>query len=143
MYKDYQKGGTSFRTTFTREHGVRWEAVPKGVDNLRQWSNDAKPVVADIEGSNINDTTRPTPAQIKSESVDGARPRRSRHPVFLSPLRPDLQRNGLPSTMRPPPQESRASTRRSRSLAPVLNTQSVGNDVTVASSDTSSRSTSC
>jgi hypothetical protein len=68
MYKDYQKGGDilSF-DIYPVNGGIGLEAVGKGVDNLRGWSDFKKPVVADIEASNIDNTTRPSPAQIKAE----------------------------------------------------------------------------
>jgi hypothetical protein len=68
MYADYAMGGDilSF-DIYPVNSGIGLEAVPRGVDNLREWSDYGKPVIADIEGSNIDDTTRPSPAQIKSE----------------------------------------------------------------------------
>jgi hypothetical protein len=68
MYEDYQKGGDilSF-DIYPVNSGIGLDAVGKGVDNLRKWSNYAKPVIADIEASNIDDTSRPSPAQIKAE----------------------------------------------------------------------------
>jgi hypothetical protein len=68
MYKEYQKGGDilSF-DIYPVNGGIGLEAVGKGVDNLRGWSDFKKPVVADIEASNIDNTTRPSPAQIKAE----------------------------------------------------------------------------
>ena len=41
--------------------------VAKGVDSLRMWCNDKKPVWSWIECTSINGGTRPTPAQVKAE----------------------------------------------------------------------------
>ncbi len=88
MYADYAKGGDilSF-DIYPVNGGIGLEAVPKGVDNLRMWSNYEKPVVADIEGSDINDTTPPDARADQVGGVDGARARRGGHPVLLPPLR--------------------------------------------------------
>jgi len=61
MYPEHAKGGDilSF-DIYPVNGGVGLEAVPKGVDNLRKWSNYEKPVVAILEGSNIDDTSRAT-----------------------------------------------------------------------------------
>src|SRR6185436_19022506 len=70
MYKDYAKGADILSYDIypvNDGHSDGLDAVPKGVDNLRQWSNYEKPVIADIEGSNIDNTTRPSPAQIETE----------------------------------------------------------------------------
>jgi hypothetical protein len=42
-------------------------AVPKGIVNLRKWTNDQKPVWCTVEASNFNNTHMPTVSQIKSE----------------------------------------------------------------------------
>lgn len=59
MYAEYQRGGDllSF-DVYPVNEGLPLEIVARGVDNLRSWSNFAKPVIADIEGSNFNNTAR-------------------------------------------------------------------------------------
>jgi hypothetical protein len=41
--------------------------VAQGVENLRRWSEDGKPVWCWIETTHINSTSRPTPDQVKAE----------------------------------------------------------------------------
>ena len=41
--------------------------VPKGIDNLRRWSEDGKPVWCWIETTHINSESKPTPFQVKAE----------------------------------------------------------------------------
>jgi hypothetical protein len=137
MYLDYAKGGDilSF-DIYPVNGGIGLEAVPKGVDNLRKWSDYKKPVIADIEGSNIDDTTRPSPAQIKSEVwmalVHGA----AGIQYFCHRFSPTFSETDCldDSTTATGIKSINAQV---TALAPVLNTQSVGNGVTVASSDSS------
>jgi hypothetical protein len=134
MYPEYQKGGDilSF-DIYPVNEGVPLELVARGVDNLRSWSNFTKPVVADIEASNFNNTTRPTPAQIKSEVwmalVHGA----AGIQYFCHRFSPTFSETDClddAPTAAALPQINAQIT----SLANVLNTQSVANGVTVASS---------
>jgi hypothetical protein len=134
MYKEYQKGGDilSF-DIYPVNGGIGLEAVPKGVDNLRMWSGYTKPVVADIEASNINNTTRPTPAQIKSEVwmalVHGA----AGIQYFCHRFDPTFSEtdclDDAPTAAALPLIDAQITW-----LAPVLNTRSVANGVTVTSS---------
>ena len=41
--------------------------VAEGIDNLREWSNDEKPVWCWIETTHISSENKPTPGQVKSE----------------------------------------------------------------------------
>jgi len=41
--------------------------VPQGIDNLRRWSGDKKPVWCWIETTHINSENKPTPSQVKAE----------------------------------------------------------------------------
>jgi len=41
--------------------------VARGIDNLREWSEDSKPVWCWIETTHISSQSKPTPAQVKSE----------------------------------------------------------------------------
>jgi hypothetical protein len=136
MYADYAKGGDilSFDIYPVNDgHSDGLDAVPKGVDNLRGWSNYTKPVIAAIEGSNIDNTTRPSPAQIETEVwmalIHGA----AGVMYFCHRFSPTFSEtdcldntttsNGL-----------KKIDEQVRTLAPVLNQVSVGNGVTVTSS---------
>jgi hypothetical protein len=68
MYKEYAKGGDILGfDIYPANDGVAIEIVASGLDNLLTWSGRTKPVIGIIEASDINNTNRPTPAQIKSE----------------------------------------------------------------------------
>jgi hypothetical protein len=107
--------------------------VAAGVDNLIGWANHQKPVIADIEASNFNNTTRPTPAQIKSEVwmalVHGA----AGTQYFCHRFQPTFSEtdclDNAPTAAALPVINAQIA-----GLAPVLNTQSVANGVTVTSS---------
>ena len=137
MYKEYAKGGDilSF-DIYPVNGGIGLEAVPKGVDNLRMWSSYEKPVIADIEGSNIDNTTRPKPEQIKSEVwmalIHGA----AGIQYFCHRFSPTFSETDCldDATTAAGIKSINAQV---TALAAVLNTQSVGNGVTVASSDAS------
>jgi hypothetical protein len=134
MYPEYAKGADILAfDIYPVNEGAPLEMVAKGVDNLIGWSNHAKPVVCDIEAANFNDTTRPTPAQIKSEVwmalVHGA----SGIQYFCHRFKPTFSEtdclDDAPTAAALPVINAQIA-----SLAPVLNTQSVANGVTVASS---------
>lgn len=136
MYAEYQKAADilSF-DIYPVNDGIGLEAVPNGVDNLREWSNYAKPVIADIEGSNIDNTTRPTPAQIRSEVwmavVHGA----AGIMYFCHRFSPTFSETDCldDTTTAAGITDINAQV---TELAPVLNQPSVGNGVTVTSSST-------
>jgi hypothetical protein len=134
MYTDYAKGGDILSyDIYPVNDGTGLEAVPKGVDNLRQWSNYEKPVVAAIEGSNIDNTTRPSPAQIESEVwmalIHGA----SGIMYFCHRFSPTFSETDCLDNTTTADGLTKINAQ-VRTLAPVLNQQSVGNGVTVASS---------
>lgn len=135
MYEEYQKGGDILSFDIYPANGsIGLEAVPAGVENLRRWSGDAKPVVADIEGSMIDDgNPRPTPAQIESEIwmaiVHGA----AGIQYFCHRFTPTFSETDCIDTT----ERADALTAidaKVTGLAPVLNTRSVGNGVTARSS---------
>jgi hypothetical protein len=134
MYVDYAKGGDILAfDIYPVNSGLPLEAVPAGVDNLIKWSGGTKPVIADIEASNIDDTTRPSPAQIKSEVwmaiVHGA----AGTQYFCHRFTPTFSETDC---LDDAPTASALETINAQltSLAPVLNSPPVGNGVTVASS---------
>ena len=137
MYPEYAKGGDilSF-DIYPVNGGAGLEAVPNGVDNLRKWSDYEKPVVAIIEGSNIDDTTRPTPAQIESEVwmalIHGA----AGIQYFCHRFSPTFSETDCLDNAATADGLERINARVT-ALAPVLNLQSVGNGVTVTYSDAS------
>lgn len=111
------------------------EEESQGIDNLRMWSGNTKPVVADIEGSRINtENTRPLPAQITSEIwmalVHGA----AGIQYFCHRFTPTFSETDCLDDA-PTAAAMLAANTQIKSLAQVLNTQSVGNGVTVQSSD--------
>jgi hypothetical protein len=111
------------------------EEVPQGIENLRMWSGNTKPVVADIEGSRIDAANpRPTPAQITSEIwmalVHGA----AGIQYFCHRFTPTFSETDCLDDA-PTAAAMLAVNTQIKSLAPVLNTQSVGNGVMVQSSD--------
>jgi hypothetical protein len=136
MYTDYAKGADilSF-DIYPVNGGIGLEAVPNGVDNLRQWSGNTKPVVADIEGSNIDNTTRPTAAQIKSEVwmalVHGA----AGIQYFCHRFTPSFSETDCIDDTARATALGKINAEVT-SFAEVLNTRSVGNGVTVSSSAT-------
>jgi hypothetical protein len=134
MYAEYQRGGDvlSF-DVYPVNEGLALEIVARGVDNLRSWSNFAKPVIADIEGSNFNNTARPMPAQIKSEVWMALVHGPAGIMYFCHRFSPTFSEtdclDNAATAAALPSINSQITT-----LAPILNTQSVANGVTVASS---------
>jgi hypothetical protein len=137
MYPEYQKGADIVGfDVYPVNEGLPLQIVAQGVDNLRGWVNNAKPVITDIEASNFDNTTRPTPAQIKSEVwmalVHGA----SGIMYFCHRFSPTFSETDCLDDA-PTGTALTQINGQIASLAQVLNTQSVGNGVTVASSTTS------
>lgn len=136
MYKDYAKGADILSYDIypvNDGHSDGLDAVPKGVDNLRQWSNYEKPVVAAIEGSNIDNTTRPSPAQIESEVWMALIHGVSGIMYFCHRFSPTFSETDCIDTTTAA-DGLKSINAQVKTLAPVLNQQSVGNGVTVSSS---------
>ena len=134
MYPMYAKGGDILAfDIYPVNSGLPLEMVPAGVDNLIMWSGGTKPVIADIEASNIDNTTRPSPAQIKSEVwmaiVHGA----AGTQYFCHRFTPTFSETDCLDDA-PTAAALKAINAQLTSLAPVLNTPPVGNGVTVKSS---------
>lgn len=136
MYAEYAKAADVLAyDIYPVNEGAPLEIVATGVDNLRKWSDYKKPVLMDIEASNFNDTTMPTAAQIKSEVwmalVHGA----AGIDYFCHQFEPTFVEDACVST--PALRTALAGINAQvKSLATALNTPSVGNGVTVTSSDT-------
>jgi hypothetical protein len=133
MYKEYQNGGDilSF-DIYPVNSGIGLEAVGKGVDNLRGWSDFKKPVIADIEASNIDDTTRPSPAQIKAEVWLALTHGAAGIQYFCHRFSPSFSETDCLDD-KPTANALPQINRQVSELARVLNTASVGNGVRVKS----------
>jgi hypothetical protein len=134
MYPEYAKGGDILAfDIYPVNQGAPLEAVAAGVDNLIKWSGGGKPVIADIEASNIDNTTRPLPAQIKAEVwmalVHGA----AGTQYFCHRFSPTFSETDCLDDA-PTAAALTAINTQLTALAPVLNSPSVGNGVTVKSS---------
>ncbi|HET7558395.1 MAG TPA: hypothetical protein VFK80_00425, partial [Limnochordia bacterium] len=117
-------------------HGKLW-LVAQGVDNLRKYGHDAKPVWAVIETTNIDGREAahtPTPHQVKAEVwmalVHGAKG----ISYFCHIFKPRFDEPGLlhDDVMRP---AVSAINRQITELAPVLNSATITGDAAVASSN--------
>lgn len=53
--------------TYPLNNGHPLELVATGIDKLNRYANYSKPILADLEASNINGTVRPTPHQLRAE----------------------------------------------------------------------------
>jgi hypothetical protein len=133
-YPEYAKAGDLLAFhIYPRNYGLPIEIVATGVDNLRLWSNAEKPITATIEASDINGGTRPTPAELRAEVwmalVHGA----AGIQYFCHRFTPTFSETDC---LEDAPTASALAelNGRIRTLAPVLNSPSVGNGATVASS---------
>jgi hypothetical protein len=134
QYREYAKGGDLLAFhIYPHEDGVPIETVATGVDNLMVWSEAKKPISATIEASDINDNGRPTPAEITAEVwmslVHGA----AGVQYFCHRFMPTFSETDCLDDA-PTKAALTEINGRIRDLAPVLNTPSVANGVTVASS---------
>jgi hypothetical protein len=133
-YPEYAKGGDLLAFhIYPHEDGVPIEIVAAGVENLQGWSGAKKPITATIEASDINDHGRPTPAELAAEVwmslVHGAMGVQYFCHRFLPTFSETDCLDDAPTAA-----ALTAIDARLRELAPALNTPSVGNGVTVASS---------
>jgi hypothetical protein len=68
MYPKYAKGEDIVSyDIYPINGGYKLQLVPKGIDSLRVWTGNKKPVWTAIEATNYNNTHLPNPSQIKSE----------------------------------------------------------------------------
>jgi hypothetical protein len=137
MYREYAKGGDLLAFhIYPHEDGVPIETVATGVDNLMLWSDARKPISATIEASDINDNGRPTPAELSAEVwmslVHGA----AGVQYFCHRFMPTFSETDCLDDA-PTKAALTEINGRIRDLAPVLNTPSVANGVSVASSSAS------
>jgi hypothetical protein len=134
MYREYAKGGDLLAFhIYPHEDGVPIETVGAGVENLRGWTDGRKPISATIEASDINDHGRPTPAELAAEVwmslVHGA----AGVQYFCHRFLPTFSETDCLDDA-PTAAALAAINGRISALAPALNTPSVANGVTVASS---------
>jgi hypothetical protein len=137
-YAEYAKGGDLLAFhIYPKEDGVPLETVAAGVQNLIDWSGAKKPISATIEASDINGHGRATPAELAAEVwmslVHGAAGVQYFCHRFLPP--PFSETDCLDDA--PTKAALTDINARIRDLAPVLNTPSVANGVTVSSSASS------
>ena len=134
LYAEYQKAADILAfDIYPVNEGVPLELVAAGVDNLRNWSGDVKPVLADIEASNFDDTKRPSPAQIRSEVwmafVHGA----AGIQYFCHRFQPTFSETDCLDDA-PTATAMTNINRQLTALAPVLNSPTISNGVTTQSS---------
>jgi len=110
--------------------------VPQGINNLRRWSGENKPVWCWIETTHINSQNKPTPSQVKAEVwmalIHGAKG----FGYFCHEWVPETNPNALldDPVMFPAISEINA---RIHQLAPVLNSPDIQSVVSVESSNVS------
>jgi hypothetical protein len=133
MYPEYAQGAdiVSF-DVYPVNDGYPLSIVATGVDNLRAWAGN-KPLFAFIETTPQEGTSGPTPAQIQAETwlalIHGA----NGIEYFCHMLSPTFVEDGcltLPSVA----SQMKADDAQIAALAPVLNSNTITNGVTVASS---------
>lgn len=104
--------------------------IATGVERLLAWSNHDKPVIAQIEASNIEGVARPTPAQLRAEVwlalVRGA----AGVSYFCHRFMPDFSETDCLDDVPTRGALTRINAE-IRALAPALNSPMVGNGVTV------------
>ncbi len=110
--------------------------VPQGIDNLRRWSGDKKPVWCWIETTHINSENKPTPSQVKAEVwmaiIHGAKG----FGYFCHEWVPEPKANALLEDPLIFPAVS-AINAQIHQLAPVLNSPDIHGVVSVESSNAS------
>jgi hypothetical protein len=135
MYPEYVKGGDILGfNDYVVNNGSALENVAAGMDNLLEFSHRAKPVIAIIEASDYSGADRLKPEQVKTEVwmsiVHGA----AGIEYYCHRMQPTLDETYCLDVV--PIRDALVEINEAlTSLAPVLNTQSVANGVTVASSD--------
>jgi hypothetical protein len=134
MYKEYAKGADILGfDIYPANDGTAIEIVASGLDNLLTWSGRTKPVIGIIEASNIDNTNRPTPAQMRSEVwmdlVHGA----AGIEYFCHRFSPTFSETDCLDDA-PTKAALKDINAQVTALAPVLNSPPVGNGVTVQSS---------
>jgi hypothetical protein len=122
--------------TYPVNAGLPLDTVARGIDALRGYSDDQKPIVAAVEASNIAGTGGPTPEQIRAEVwlalVHGA----GGIQYFCHRTAPDVSETACIDDTATA-DAMRAVDAEITELAPVLNTPPLANAVTAVASPTS------
>ena len=109
--------------------------VPQGIDNLRRWSGDSKPVWCWIETTHINSENNPNPSQVKAEVwmalIHGAKG----FGYFCHEWVPEFNANALFDDPVMFPAVTKINSQ-IHQLAPVLNSPDINGVVSVESSNT-------
>jgi hypothetical protein len=135
MYPDYVRAGDIVGfNDYVVNNGSALENVAAGMDNLLEYSHRQKPVIGIIEASDYSGADRLKPEQVKTEVwmaiVHGA----AGIEYYCHRMEPTLDETYCLDVL--PIRDALIETNDAvTSLAPVLNTQSVANGVTVTSSD--------
>jgi hypothetical protein len=137
MYPEYAKGGDILAfNDYPASAGEPIESVAAGVDHLLTWSDYKKPVIAVLEASDYTGENKLSPEQIKSEVwmtlVHGA----SGVVYYCHRMLPTIDETNCLDEPATAAALQKINDRITK-LASVLNTQSVGNGVTVASLEAS------
>jgi len=67
-YPEYAKGADVLvNYTYPLNNGHPLELVATGIENLNRYANYTKPIIADLEASDINGMVRPTPHEVRAE----------------------------------------------------------------------------
>ena len=131
-YPEYVKGGDIIAVVLYPIHaGLPLETVALAVERGRAVTHDEKPVIALIQASRINDTGRPTPAQIKAQVWMGIVHRAAGIEYFCHQIEPTLEETDCLDDA-PTAAALEEINRQITELAPVLDTRPVANGVKVA-----------
>jgi len=115
------------------EYNGQLELVPNGIDNLKTWSGGTKPIWNTIEALPFNGGTTPTPSQINTEVWMSLIHGSQGIIYFVTQLSPTFREDGIfnyPTLVTAVTNINAQIT----SLASVLNSPTIANDVSVSSS---------
>jgi hypothetical protein len=134
MYPSYAAGGDLLGfAIYPVNEGLPLDTIAQGVDHLRLWSDDAKPVFALIEASDFTGVVRPTPAQLRAQVwmalIHGA----AGIGYHCHALEPNFSETDCIDDVSTAAALADVNTQ-IRDLAPALNRPPVSNGVTTASS---------
>jgi hypothetical protein len=119
-----------------KEVAGKLEFVPKGIERLRRWSNNEKPVWNCIECSRISNTqVKPTPRQIRAEVWMSLIHGSQGLIYFVHQFKPTFKEASLLDDPKLLPAVTEIN-KQIHDLAPVLNGQTVNGAIGIVSSDT-------
>lgn len=125
-YPEYAKAADVLvNYTYPLNNGHPLELVATGIDKLNRYANYSKPILADLEASNINGSVRPTPHQLRAEVwmsiIHGA----AGIQYFCHQMEPNFNETDCLDDA-PTAAALTQINAQLRELAPALNTQSFG-----------------